>query len=60
MMNELEAGDVVVVTRLFSLVDSTRHLADLLKEFQQREAHLYSLNENLNTKTVLVVFFWSM
>ncbi|WP_339296968.1 recombinase family protein [Paenibacillus sp. FSL R5-0623] len=50
MMNELQAGDVVVVTRLFSLADSTKHLVDLLKEFQKREAHLYSLNENLNTQ----------
>ncbi|MCQ4086442.1 recombinase family protein [Saccharibacillus sp. JS10] len=50
LMNTVEAGDILVVTRLFSLADSMKHLADLLKKLEQKKVNLYSLNENINTQ----------
>lgn len=50
MLDRLMPGDTIVVTRLFSIADSTRHLSELLDQFQNRQVHLYSLNENLNTR----------
>ncbi|MDU5144210.1 MAG: recombinase family protein [Paenibacillus dendritiformis] len=40
MMANLNAGDKIVVARLFSLADSTRHLMELLEALQQKDAYL--------------------
>ncbi|WP_372633867.1 recombinase family protein [Cohnella sp.] len=49
MMNKLQPGDTVVVAKLFALADSTRHLAELLKQFVEKQAYLYSVSEKINT-----------
>ncbi|MGQ3477612.1 recombinase family protein [Paenibacillus sp. TY11] len=38
MLNQLQPGDTVVVTRLFSFADSTKHLAELLDQLHGQQA----------------------
>ena len=45
MMNNLNKGDKVVVTKLFALADSTRHLVELLEMMDAKGAYLQSLHE---------------
>ncbi|MDN4067634.1 recombinase family protein [Paenibacillus vini] len=49
MINELQAGDTIVVAKLFSFADSTRHLAELLHQLAEKQAYLYSVGEGINT-----------
>ncbi|KKC47773.1 resolvase [Paenibacillus sp. VTT E-133280] len=49
MMNELQPGDTVVVARLFSFADSTRHLAELLNQLNEKRSYLYTVGEGINT-----------
>lgn len=49
MMNELQPGDTIVVAKLFSFADSTRHLAELLNQLNEKQAYLYSIGEGIAT-----------
>lgn len=50
MMNQLKPGDTIVVTKLISFADSTRHLSELLSELGEKEAYLYSVSEEIDTR----------
>lgn len=50
MMNQLKPGDTIVVAKLFSFADSTRHLSELLSELDRKEAYLYSVSEEIDTR----------
>ncbi|RFU70536.1 recombinase family protein [Peribacillus saganii] len=49
MINNLNEGDKIVVTRLFALADSTRHLVELLEEINFKGAYIFSLHEAIDT-----------
>lgn len=49
LIQSLQPGDTVVVAKLFSIADSTRHLAELLDQLREKEAYLYSVQEEINT-----------
>src|SRR4051812_39041469 len=49
MINNLNQGDKVVVTKLFGLADSTRHLVELLESIDAKGAFLQSLEEGIDT-----------
>ncbi|MBO1511104.1 recombinase family protein [Metabacillus bambusae] len=49
IMNNLNKGDKVVVTKLFTFADSTRHLVDLLEILEANKAYLQSLYEGIDT-----------
>lgn len=49
IMNKLNHGDKVVVTKLFALADSTRHLVELLEIINTKKAYLQSLYEGIDT-----------
>ncbi|WP_071394646.1 recombinase family protein [Bacillus tuaregi] len=51
MINGLNKGDKIIVTKLSVLADSTRHLVDLLESMNMKEAYLYSLKEKVDTST---------
>lgn len=51
MLEQLQAGDTVVVLKLDRLGRSVLHLADLLVWFQQEGIHFHSLSEGINTAT---------
>ncbi len=49
LIHNLNKNDKVVVTRLFTLADSTRHLVELLEEIESKGAYIISLHENIDT-----------
>jgi DNA invertase Pin-like site-specific DNA recombinase len=49
IINNLNQGDKVVVTKLFVLADSTRHLVELLEIMDAKGAYLQSLYEGIDT-----------
>ena len=51
MLEQLRAGDVVVVWRLDRLGRSLRHLIDVVNDLQSHGVQLRSLTENLDTST---------
>lgn len=50
MVNNLAAGDTLVVNRLHHLGKSTRQLTELTKQLQAQGAHLVSLEEEIDTR----------
>ncbi|MGM0791384.1 MAG: recombinase family protein [Bacillota bacterium] len=49
LLEGLKPGDKIMVTRLFSLADSSRHLVELLEEVNSKNAFIFSLAENIDT-----------
>lgn len=49
MIESLKLGDKIVVTKLFVLADSTRHLVELLEEIDAKGAYFQSLKEGIDT-----------
>jgi len=49
MMIHLKPGDKVVVTKLFALADSTRHLVELLEVLNNQQAYIHSIAEGIDT-----------
>jgi DNA invertase Pin-like site-specific DNA recombinase len=49
IMNNLNKGDKIVVTKLFTLADATRHLVELLEILDAKKAYLQSLDEGIDT-----------
>ncbi|KRG13993.1 resolvase [Virgibacillus soli] len=49
MLESLEENDKIVVTRLYILADSTRHLVELLEFIEEKGVHLHSLYEDIDT-----------
>ncbi len=47
---QLKPGDTFIVCRLFSLADSTRHLAEALDQLHAQGAFFLSLQENIDTR----------
>ncbi len=49
MMDNLKQGDIIIISKLYSLADSTRHLAELLETIEERGAYIQSIKEGINT-----------
>lgn len=49
MLNALNSGDKIIVTKLFTLADSTRHLVELLEIIDGKGAYLQSIDEGIDT-----------
>ena len=49
MLENLQAGDEVIVTHLYVLADSTRHLIEMLEQMETRGATIWSLREQIRT-----------
>jgi DNA invertase Pin-like site-specific DNA recombinase len=47
---ELQPGDTIVVSRLYSLADSTRHLVELLDQLNNQHSFFYALHEKLDSR----------
>src|SRR5699024_5247960 len=48
-LNSLYKGDKVIVSKLYAIADSTRHLLELLNRIEAKEACLQSLKEGIDT-----------
>lgn len=49
MISNLNPGDKIVVTKLFTLADSTRHLVELIENIDRKGAYFQSLTEGIDT-----------
>ncbi|MFC5591570.1 recombinase family protein [Sporosarcina soli] len=49
MIDDLKQGDKIIITKLFSLADSTRHLVELLQVIEEKGANIQSLKEGIDT-----------
>ncbi|OCA81249.1 recombinase family protein [Pseudobacillus wudalianchiensis] len=49
MIAQLCHGDKIIVTKLFILADSTRHLVELLEAIEAKGAFIHSLKEGIDT-----------
>lgn len=57
MISNLSQGDKIVVTKLFTLADSTRHLVELLEIIDSKGAFIFSLSEGIDTSNRAVYYF---
>lgn len=51
MVKYLREGDTVVVYKLDRIGRSTKHLVDLINDFQEKGINFVSINENIDTTT---------
>lgn len=51
LINTLSQGDKIVVTKLYIIADSTRHLVEVLEAIEGKGAHLQSLQEGIDTSS---------
>ncbi len=49
MISNLKENDKIIITKLFILADSSRHLVELLEKIRLQGAYLSSLSENIDT-----------
>ncbi|KAB7704408.1 helix-turn-helix domain-containing protein [Bacillus aerolatus] len=49
MIDNLKQGDKIIVTQLFALADSTRHLVELLESIEAKGACIQSIKEGIDT-----------
>lgn len=60
MMSNLKYGDKVVITKLFTIADSTRHLVELLEMLESKGAYLKSLTEDIDTSNQAGYHFYNI
>ena len=53
MLKYLREGDTVVVYKLDRIGRSTKHLVDLINDFQEKGINFVSINENIDTTTAM-------
>lgn len=58
ILAELRPGDTIVVCRLFSLGDSTRHLVELLEQISSQQCFFYALHERLDSRETVGRMFY--
>ena len=49
MIDNLKPGDKVIIAKLYSLADSTRHLVELLQAIEEKGACIQSIKEGIDT-----------
>lgn len=49
MIQDLQKDDVIFISKLYIIADSSRHLVDLLEEIKSKGAFLRSLSEEIDT-----------
>ncbi|WP_029330101.1 recombinase family protein [Exiguobacterium oxidotolerans] len=57
LIASLAPGDVVVVSQLYVLADSSRHLIELLEQIEQKQAYLVTIREQIDTREPLTHSF---
>ena len=56
----LKAGDVFVVYRLDRLSRGTKHLLELIENFEEQDIHFVSVKDNIDTTTPMGKFFFTI
>lgn len=52
ILSHLQPGDTLVVNKLFSVADSTRHLVEILDHINEQQAFIHSLHEKIDSREV--------
>ncbi|MEK3890347.1 recombinase family protein [Bacillus sp. FSL K6-3431] len=52
MIDNLKQGDKIIVTKLFAVADSTRHLVELLELIEEKGSCIQSIKEGIDTSDV--------
>lgn len=60
VLQQLKAGDTLVIFKLDRLARGTKQLLSLLEEFQERNIHFVSLQNNIDTTTPMGRFFFTV
>lgn len=60
MLKLLRKDDTVVVYKLDRISRSTKHLIELMEEFEAKGVHFVSLQDNIDTTTAMGRFFFRM
>ncbi|MGC2990375.1 recombinase family protein [Enterococcus faecalis] len=59
-LNDLEPGDTFVIFKLDRLSRGTKHLLGLMEEFNDRNIHFISIQNNIDTSTSMGKFFFTI
>ncbi|EIA18887.1 recombinase family protein [Listeria fleischmannii] len=59
-LNALEPGDTFVIFKLDRLSRGTRHLLNLMEEFEQKQIHFISIENNIDTSHSMGRFFFTI
>lgn len=49
LLDSLQEGDKIIISKLYAIADSTRHLTELLEKINNRGAYLQSIQEEIDT-----------
>src|SRR5690625_5686434 len=49
LIKNLNQGDKIIVVKLYTIADSTRHLVEVLEAMEKKGAYLQSLREGIDT-----------
>jgi DNA invertase Pin-like site-specific DNA recombinase len=60
LLKMLRKDDTVVVYKLDRISRSTKHLIELMEEFEEKGVHFVSLQDNIDTTTAMGRFFFRM
>ncbi|EOO11168.1 recombinase family protein [Bacillus cereus] len=60
LIRVLRKGDTVVVYKLDRISRSTKHLIELMEDFEAKEIHFVSLQDKIDTTTAMGRFFFRM
>jgi len=52
-LQELRVADTLIVSKLFILADSTRHLVEVLDNLERKGAYLLSVRDQIDTRTAV-------
>ncbi|SDD26406.1 Site-specific DNA recombinase [Terribacillus halophilus] len=50
LLEELQPGDVLVVRKLYSLANSTKHLIEICRNLKEKQAALISIEDSIDTR----------
>ncbi|MFB1100049.1 recombinase family protein [Terribacillus sp. JSM ZJ617] len=50
LLENLQPGDVLVVRKLYSLANSTKHLIEICRNLQEKQTSLVSIEDNIDTR----------
>ncbi|MFP7495250.1 recombinase family protein [Terribacillus saccharophilus] len=50
-LEKIQPGDVLVVRKLYSLANSTKHLIEICRNLQERKAALVSIEDHIDTRS---------
>ena len=60
LLKVLRKGDTVVVYKLDRISRSTKHLIELMDQFEAKEIHFVSIQDKIDTTTAMGRFFFRM